>query len=61
MRNDSIKSTNVDDIKALEPIIDYEPKNYSFMKQILWGLKMLSIGGIIFLSFWLIEKMHLYY
>lgn len=61
MQKDYIKSPNDEDAKSSVPVIDYSPKVYSIGKQILCLIKMLTIGGIILLLFWLIDKMHLYY
>jgi hypothetical protein len=36
--------------------IDYSPKTYTFRAQIVIGVKLLAVIGIIFLLFWLFEK-----
>lgn len=35
--------------------IDYSPKTYSPRQQVIFGLKLFSIGGILLLLFWLSE------
>lgn len=35
------------------PEVDYSPKTYTLRKQILMGLKLFIIAGMIFFLFWL--------
>jgi len=41
---------------SADPGIDYSPKTYTLREQIVFGAKLLVIGGILLLMFWLFEK-----
>jgi len=56
MRNDNVKSPEAENIPCLQPEIDYAPKICTLQEQILFGVKMVTVGGIIFLMLWLFEK-----
>ena len=48
--------------KSLSPSTsEYSPKTYTVGEQILFGIKMFAIGGVVFLFLGLVEKLHLYY
>ena len=56
MRNHRSKTLNDIETKpASGPGIDYSPKTYTLNDQIVLGLKLFVVVGIIFGIFWLVE------
>jgi hypothetical protein len=41
--------------KPSGPEADYSPKKYSLRDQIIFGIKLMGIAAIVFLTLWLME------
>ncbi|RJQ71949.1 MAG: hypothetical protein C4519_19175 [Desulfobacteraceae bacterium] len=57
MRKKRVEAPDVDDSRPpKEPEIDHSPKAITLRDQIIFGVKLFAVFGIIFLMFWLYEK-----
>jgi hypothetical protein len=54
-RDKSIDST--EKAPSMHPEIDYSPKKVPLRNQIVFGIKLIAVVGVIFLALWLFEKM----
>jgi len=58
MRNHRDKSLNsIEKTPSMQPEIDYSPKKLPLRNQIVLGIKLIAVVGVIFLMLWLFEKM----
>jgi len=58
MRNNRDKSPNTTEkTPSIQPEIDYSSKSLTLREQIVFGIKLIAVVGIIFLMLWLFEKM----
>ena len=60
MRSDSVKATDAGKTAIPQKEIDSAPKTYTPSEQILSGLKVAAIAGIILVLLWLFDKIKLY-
>jgi len=60
MRSDSVKTTDTGKTALSQKEIDSAPKTYTPSEQILSGLKVAAIAGIIFVLLWLFDKIKFY-
>jgi hypothetical protein len=58
MRNNHDKSPNTTEkTPSMQPEIDHSSKTLTLREQIIFGIKLIAVVGVIFLMLWLFEKM----
>jgi hypothetical protein len=58
MRNNRDKSPNTaEKTPSMQPEIDCSYKTLTLREQIVYGIKLIAVAGILFLMLWLFEKM----
>jgi hypothetical protein len=58
MQHDRILLTDNGKTPASQPEIDRSPRTYTFREQLIVGLKLAFVVGIIVLFFWVFEKIN---
>jgi hypothetical protein len=56
VRNNNYKAKDIERKGAAEPEIDYSPKASTLRDQFVFGAKLFTVIGIVFLLLWLYEK-----
>jgi hypothetical protein len=57
MRNNRVNSPDPTEVRpSTGPEIDYSPKTFTLRDQIVFGVKLFVVAGILLLMLWLVEK-----
>ena len=57
MQNHNVNSADAGKVSSVKPEIDSSPKTYTLREQIVSGLKLAVVAGIVFMALWFFEKL----